>query len=275
MELNSCVAGLVPPEYPLLDPDGIDVEYQMYSHPSSPTSPSVETSASGFTDLHNLRFFPELADLLSKMRDYSQLVERTTNGYTAPNIMGNRNWVIHRILSLPTAATIVEQTRFVSEKFERTVFVYEVCRLTCLMYGIHVVFPTPRSRGPRERLLPLLREAIQKVDREAADQVKPLKEMILWCLVIGGIAATGRRERIWFVGELKILSKDLGIQEWEWSKVKVVLRRFAWVDVACDPGGEALWNEILYGEGGDRTLGQTYSLPILPLPVGMNLTRSY
>lgn len=267
MELNSCVIGLYPPEYPLLNPHGIDVEYKMNSLPSP--SGSSEESASGFTDLHNLRFFPELSDLLPKIRHYSQVVEQLQNGVTPPNMMGNRNWVIHRMLSLPSAETIIKETRFVSEKFERTVFVYEVCRLTCLIYSIHVIFPTPRSRSPRERLLPLLKEAILKVDLESADQVKPLKEMLVWCLVIGGIAATGREERMWYISELKMLLTGLGMIDWQWSQLRVVLRRFAWVDVACDPGGESLWNDTLFG--GDWRLGRTYSLPILPLPKGMNL----
>ena len=53
-----------------------------------------------------------------------------------------------------------------------------------------MVFPTPRSLQARKKLLPLMKEAIQDIDLLMAG--KEMVELLLWCVVIGGIAASGQ-----------------------------------------------------------------------------------
>lgn len=118
----------------------------------------------------------------------------------------------------------------------------------------------------------MLRAAVQNIDLSISImegdlvQTRALKEMILWCLVIGGIAATGRsEEREWFVAELNSVVRELGMSGWLWEDLRVFLRRFLWVDEACGPGGEVLWEEVL--AVGEREVVRRSELPVLPLPI--------
>lgn len=220
--------------------------YLLQSYPDF-TNHNFNSETSKFSNIYLLQSFPDFMDLLSKLRHHSQAIDAITNGTAGAGAMqsANRNWVIHKILSIPPSSTIMNQS-LPSKELEISLPLYEVCRLTCLIYGIHVVFPTPRSRAPRAKLVPLLREALQKI--KIVSQDRSLQEFVLWCVVIGGIAAASGPERVWYVREMNILAVRLGMECWEWSQVKSVLKGFAWVDFACDLGGETLWGERLLME---------------------------
>ena len=66
-------------------------------------------------------------------------------------------------------------------------------------------------------------------------------ELLLWVLFIGGMAAFGRSERVWFRTWIGRKCLDLGLACWEDSRNAI--RRFAWVDWFCDPPSKALWND--------------------------------
>jgi hypothetical protein len=66
-------------------------------------------------------------------------------------------------------------------------------------------------------------------------------ELLLWVLFIGGMAAFGRSERVWFRTWIGRKCSDLGLGCWEDARSTV--RRFAWVDWFCDPPSKALWND--------------------------------
>lgn len=170
------------------------------------------------------------------------MVQLHINGSDLPdNMLENRNWVFHNLLNIPAASTLPHQDFGAGDALKNIEWVYETCRLGAIMYSIHVIYPTPRSRSPRERLLPLLKEVIGRMDLLTLD--RPSTELILWCLVVGGIAATGSTDRSWFVMKLKALCVVLSLTHW--SEIKVVMRQFSWVESACDFGGEALLDEVL------------------------------
>jgi hypothetical protein len=85
-----------------------------------------------------------------------------------------------------------------------------------------------------------LKPAIDEIDLLMAS--KEMVELVLWCVVIGGIAALGQIERPWFLRQLDFLATILRIHEW--GEVKIVMKRFAWVDSACDVEGERLFDQI-------------------------------
>ncbi|KFY94549.1 hypothetical protein V501_01903 [Pseudogymnoascus sp. VKM F-4519 (FW-2642)] len=243
-ELIYCAATLSQPQHPLLDPFGQDIEFYPLATSSKPSAPKhhSDITASGLSYLQISGLCPEITDVFLKLRDYSEAIELYEGVSVLPEFMAdNRNWVLHRLLSLPSASVLLYQAYTLSEEFHRTMLCYEACRLAAMMYCIHVVFPTPRSLHGRKMLLPLMKEAIQRIDLLMASE--ELAELVLWCVVIGGIAASGQDVRSWFLIQRNILSTELRLTEW--SEVKIVMRKFAWVDSACDPGGKALWNETV------------------------------
>jgi len=72
---------------------------------------------------------------------------------------------------------------------------------------------------------------------------RALGELVLWCVVVGGIAASSQPERSVFALQLVNVSTFLHLTRW--SDAKVVLRKFPWLDSVCDRGGAAFWNEVL------------------------------
>jgi hypothetical protein len=63
---------------------------------------------------------------------------------------------------------------------------YEACRLAAIMYCIHVTFPVPRTMYARQLLLPQVEKAIAKIRLATGDRA--LGELVLWCVIVGGIA---------------------------------------------------------------------------------------
>jgi hypothetical protein len=68
-------------------------------------------------------------------------------------------------------------------------------------------------------------------------------KLVYWCLILGGIAATGSSERRWYVEEIRRLAGPYGLPEWD--RIKRDLKTILWLDRACDFGGRLLWEEAL------------------------------
>jgi hypothetical protein len=234
------------PQHPLLDPFGREIGYQSLRipHDAPIDRPASQGSSQGFHYLQASGMRPEVIDIFLNLKDYSQGIDAYSNSATLPDCMAdNRNWVLHRLLSLPStgAPTLVGQIDVLSEDFHNAMLCLEACRLTAIMYCVHVTFPIPRSIYARRLLLRQMKESIGGIHFAAGHRA--LRELLLWCIVIGGIAAYGQPERLWFAAQLFNVSTFLYIAKW--SDVKVVLRKFAWLDSACNKAGTALWNEVL------------------------------
>ena len=67
--------------------------------------------------------------------------------------------------------------------------------------------------------------------------------VLLWILVMGGIAAFETGERMWYVQNLGAVAAVLGI--WGWEDVAEELGKYLWLESACDGGGRALWAEVV------------------------------
>ena len=72
----------------------------------------------------------------------------------------------------------------------------------------------------------------------------PRAEALIWIFFVGGVAAKGMAERVWFVKKLS------GLMEWQgvmnWTEVKQLLRGFIWVTDAMDDEAINLWDEVCY-----------------------------
>jgi hypothetical protein len=69
----------------------------------------------------------------------------------------------------------------------------------------------------------------------------PALKILVWCTVVGGMAARDVFQRGWFAAEVARLALLVGIGGW--MECKTILQTFCWMAQACDLGGEALWNE--------------------------------
>jgi hypothetical protein len=186
-------------------------------------------------------FTTELAEVFQAMKAYTSIVEKYQDGSTTEpdlrRISDQRNFVQHRLLSLPPAGKL-------DQDFRKSHPVYEICRLAVLIFGVGVIFifPLPARTAPLPTLVRLLQAELQESSFESDWWFPDAVEVLIWVLTLGGIAATGLPNRTWFVAALGRVSACSGLSRWR--DLKPVLDGILWLDCACDFGGQQLWEEV-------------------------------
>jgi len=155
-------------------------------------------------------------------------------GLTLGQIVRTRTGIQKRLLLLPT-----------SDKRNITPLscpdLYECCRLTTMIFSVAVIFPIPHTYNVLQTLVRGLTATLEVTDIEKHSM--DYTGLLLWMLVLGGIAALGKPERPWFVSNLALLSVER--LKVDWDGVEDILRTFLWLESACSPGGRQLWDEVM------------------------------
>lgn len=121
---------------------------------------------------------------------------------------------------------------------------YETYRIALMIFGVGVVFPLPAQSAPLPKLVRLLQLELQSSPGSRTELPSIRSNIHLWCLFMGGIAATGTQEREWFVAELRRFCEHDAVSISTWDEVRVILKSVLWLDTACDSGGKDLWGTI-------------------------------
>jgi hypothetical protein len=264
------------PEFPVMDATGnmygSDSPFRILQISARPWHRTLCNG--GFRQLQTLGIKKLIVRALLDLSEFAQAVQlHLPKQYdaVAMDLMGDiRNVVQHRLLSLPKPSDplleeeIFEKNNDGHQRVEEdeqeeeegmamartiTMEVYRACWLAAFLFSTHVTFPIPATRPVRENLVPQLQDKIRRSsdsltdEDENQDECNAKSEILLWCTMIGGIAAQdGEVERrCWYAGQLRKLCHTLNIQSW--AKMQELMRSFAWVDVACDEGGYRLWME--------------------------------
>lgn len=77
---------------------------------------------------------------------------------------------------------------------------------------------------------------------EAAIHTLYSPEQLWWMLFVVGAASLGRRERSWILRKLNLGRGILRLNGWR--QAKKVLEKVAWVEIAGELHGKALWEEL-------------------------------
>lgn len=165
-------------------------------------------------------------------------LEGRPGGLTLGQIVRTRLAVQKRLLMLPTAEDLCNSTDAIISVDPD---LYECCRLTAIIFSVAVIFPTPNQFGVLQTLVRKLKSEMEGADVQIYDL--DYLELLLWILVLGGIAALGKVERPWFVSHLKVV----GVQRLylhSWDSVEELMKQFLWLDSACTAGGHQLWEEV-------------------------------
>lgn len=144
-----------------------------------------------------------------------------------------RNTVQHQLVSLPLGEELAPDE-------VGSTNIYESIRLATLIYSAAVTFPLPPLTGIFHRLACKLRDVLEKSRSDPHWQSSP--KALLWILVLGGIAASGTRESLWYVQVLSTVS--MGLELSTWYQVSVELENYLWLESACDSAGRSLWMEV-------------------------------
>jgi hypothetical protein len=184
----------------------------------------------GMTDA-TLQLFDAIGSLTIAIDHY---LKGEPDGLTVGEIARTRTAIQKLLLLLP-------QDEELSIMPLRSPCVYEACRLTGLIFGIAVVFPMPNTYAMLSTLTLRLKASIEKseISRSRSSEVQ---YVLLWMLILGGIAAMDKMERPWFVSQLVALVRIL---EMDWDGVEEILENFLWLESACGSGGRSLWSEVM------------------------------
>ena len=139
-----------------------------------------------------------------------------------------------RLLLLPTAEELsMDSVR------EAGLSLYECCRLTAFIFSVAVTFPIPNTFDVLQFYVAKLKAAVEVSNILRCDE-DLVDKLLLWILMLGGIAALDKPERQWFVEQMSIVRGRLGIT---WDDATEVFENFLWLESACGVGGWLFWKE--------------------------------
>ncbi|KAI5925579.1 hypothetical protein F4810DRAFT_56666 [Camillea tinctor] len=169
-----------------------------------------------------------LLDLQLCCRLMSQYAKRLEAGEKNPPvdmIASYRDIFQHRFLSLPRDKPDTK-----------------VCLSTIRVFLLGVTFPFPIHKPIAAAVL-----ALQDALENPLYTSNQTSEFLFWATMVGAIAAvTDQPEDTtanWYLSEISRLSKELRLGSW--TEAKDILRRYVWLDRACDAGAIMIWNSRL------------------------------
>ncbi|KAI2280769.1 hypothetical protein LOZ02_004934 [Ophidiomyces ophidiicola] len=178
----------------------------------------------------------DIVSVLQQMRDYNHVVNVYSQGLLPQLelavIADRRNWIQYNLVALSSVWELPEQFMQIYET-------YETCRLAAQIYSMLVIFPLPAANRPFKRLASMVRAAFLESEHSMAWNSG--KEMLLWCLVLGTMAAKNTSDRSWFCRKLASALDAVGPGSWQ--ELKGHLASVMWMDSVCDIGGREAWLE--------------------------------
>lgn len=183
-----------------------------------------------------LGFSAELSQLFEAVRSYIHLlegIEQRRIPLDLSKIADQRNFIQHSALCLPPGVQI-------AGRYPGGLLLYDACRIAALIFCLGVVFPLPYETSPLPVLAEMLKQELEKIPWSHLESRRE-NEVLLWVVVMGGIAAAGTRERPWFVAQVHNLTRKNGVRRW--SEMVIIMERMLWLGSACDHAGRQLWDE--------------------------------
>jgi len=150
-------------------------------------------------------------------------------------VITRTKWALQQQLLLLPPAQELNKTPLSKLSF------YECCRLTLHVFGLAVVFIDTSDAYSHLQIIAMrLKTWLERlyVYGYGTDSA----HLLLWMLILGGIAALGKPERPWFVSRLAIVLQRLNIT---WDDAQEILEKFLWLENACGTAGRELWSEAV------------------------------
>ena len=205
---------------------------------TSPSRKFVQKLGSKFWNLQDHGMTDAMLQLFDAMGSLTMAIDHylkgEPDGLTLGEIARTRTAIQKRLLLLPSDEELSVMPLF-------SPCLYEACRLAGLIFSIAVVFPVPKTYATLRTLSLRLKVSIEKSEivRSRSSEVQ---YVLLWMLILGGVAALNKAERPWFVSQLVALVRILEI---DWDGVEEIMENFLWLESACGSGGQLLWSEVM------------------------------
>ncbi|KIW66361.1 hypothetical protein PV04_05697 [Phialophora macrospora] len=152
--------------------------------------------------------------------------------------------ILHRLLTLPKLGSDAFEEPMTEEEHR-----YEIARLSTLIYANLVIFPSGSRDQPRHGLAELLHEQLCLYHQQSHDQgstqaseSSTIDSLVLWAVVLGGIASSGIAIRSWFAARLGMYMTN---QRLVWGELDRTLHTLLYWDYVMAGPTEDLWNEAV------------------------------
>lgn len=109
-----------------------------------------------------------------------------------------------------------------------------------------VIREIPRTSQLLSRLVERLQDGLEIQLGGWWNSTYERQTWLLWMLFVGAAASAGRFERWWFVKELGMVCRILGI--WHVEGLEDALKRVLWQDAWCKDHVQSLWNDVVMME---------------------------
>ncbi|KAF4169995.1 hypothetical protein CNMCM6936_005140 [Aspergillus lentulus] len=201
----------------------------------------------------------DIAAVFIHLGEYSAVVQhyaRTKCDDVVLDLLGDsRNLVHHRLLSLPDESGPCElifelpdshqTTDTESEQHKLSLLlsqqIYHTCRLSALLYALHVTFPIPHFRAPGQSILSAL---VPRIEWCRARNVS--QPVLVWCMaVILSVLGENTPEFEGLVTYMVSMAREEAAVD-SVPTLLAFLRSFAWVDAAVGNDWTNLWERIFH-----------------------------
>ncbi|KAE9374172.1 hypothetical protein N431DRAFT_283576, partial [Stipitochalara longipes BDJ] len=234
--MNSCFT-LKPVFPPLCLHEPYIAAVKEWANTTSPLNPA-STVGQSFRRLPECGIPDTMLEVLDCMEALARAIDHylqgKPGGLTLGQIVRTRTGIQKRLLLLPASKDL----DFTPSSYPN---LYECCRLTAMIFGVAVIYPIPNTYDVLQTLVRELTASLEVTDIESHSV--DYFGLILWMLVLGGIAALEKPERSWFVSNLALLSQR-ETSRLDWEGAESILKTFLWLESACSPGGRQLWVEV-------------------------------
>lgn len=170
----------------------------------------------------------------------------------------------HHLLSLPPCPMVLNDT--LTRRAEAVV--YQAIRLTTLIYSDFMIFPSAEVRQGRQRLAAYLRDCLLRwfdMQDEMLSTQAVFQDLLLWFLVLGGVASSNTTLRGWYVRQL---FEQLLIRSITWDMLETTLYSFLYWDYVFTTPVTNLWVEArsLGTHGGLEGVHWTLDMDVCEFP---------
>ena len=173
------------------------------------------------------------------------------------HLVQSRNRAHYLTLSLQTRDTQPSNDSKVENALEQEAlssssqnsYVFEVIRLSLLIYNNLVIFPLPLSIGLDSRLARTLKHTLCSALSFNPSLPHRYTELLLWSVVLGGIGDHKGTDRVWYERQCKELL-DLRPDIRKWHNLERLLTSFLWSDFVLNEEAVKFWSKLFAFDSG-------------------------
>jgi hypothetical protein len=242
----------------------------------STSQPNLRSLAVGFSRILSITSSAEYTIIIASIRRLIialDMAEQTgTTGKHLPELVVLRNWIQHRLLSLPASRTGTVRPTAVPAVPARSAEVMlpdqaacectlEVVRLSLLILSTFIIFPVPQSTGLSASLNNALLACLDGSSLHVGCTTERHGELAVWAAMLGAIScgSGAEEQRARTIVFLADACKNLGIgrsfqsagSEEErsghgWRELKAVLCSFLWWESALNEMARMVWQDVTW-----------------------------